>query len=111
MAFPAQTISGEIVSIVDKATCATGQLVEVFTDEDGVRYTRDLMGAHAPHILIPLDEKLEQAEAVVEKVDEATGSFGDSLFDKVEDTLKGVEEVVETVEKHLTGEETPSTEK
>jgi hypothetical protein len=112
MAFPAQTISGEIVQIVDKALCATGQLVEVFTDQDGQKYTRDLAGAHAPHILIPLEEKIEEAEAVVEKIDEETGSIGDSFLDKVEGALETAKDVVEAVVEDLTGSgsQEPSTE-
>jgi hypothetical protein len=103
MAFPAQTIEGKIVQIVDKALCSTGQLVEVFTDQDGQKYTRDLAGAHAPHILIPLEEKIAEAEAAVEKLDEETGSFGDGILDKIEEGLETAKDVVEAVVEDLTG--------
>ena len=126
MAFPAQTKSGKIVTIVDKAILHGAQLVEVFTDEDGVKYTRDLVSNHAPHILYPIEDSLDLAENMVaagvtgaeailsnvEKVAEEAGldidgviEEGETLVEKIGDTLQhgidAAQEVVEQVEDAL----------
>ena len=106
MAYPAQTKSGKIVNIVEKAVIHGGKLVEVFTDEDGVKYTRDLVSNHAPHILYPIEDSLDLAEnmvaagvqgaeAILSNVKEVADEVG--LGDSVDGAIEQGESLIEKV--------------
>jgi hypothetical protein len=62
MAYPAQVKDGRIVQIVDKLIVGGGAMVEIFTDQDGQKYTRDLITNHAAHILIPIEDSIALAK-------------------------------------------------
>lgn len=107
MAFPAQTKDNRIVQIVDKVIIGGGAMLELFTDEDGKKYTRDLITAHAPHILIPIEDSLllaenmvaagaDGAEQVLERVKIIAAEAG--ILDEVEGPADETESGIERVE-------------